>query len=195
MPTATIKFTSDFLTVALQRYRTQRLGRYVGLAIRLIIALAVLAPLAIWMFWQGQGLFGIFFGMMGVFMFFTHHVDNWFARRAFAKSPFCNEQVVIEFSDAGMHARSPKQETKLQWPAFTRVAYFKDGFLLFQGPKSFNWISLSSLGSPEQVAELATLLRANIPDHKIVEPGAVPNGGPTMPVGNLGASEGPSSVS
>jgi len=174
MPTASIKFTSDFLIAALQRYRRQHRGKYVGLAIKLV-ALALLAPLAIWMFWHGHVVIALFFAALSIFMFLAHHVDYWFARRSFRKSPYRDEDVTIEFSDAGFHARSPKQDTKLQWSAFTRVSHFRDGFLLFQGPKFCNWIPLSSLSSPSEAAELETLLRSKIQDHRIVEPGAAPN--------------------
>jgi len=194
MPTASIKFTPDFLVEALQRYRRQHRGRYVGLTIKLI-ALALLAPLSIWMFWQRQILIGIFFVALSVFMFFAHHVDYWLARRAFRGSPYRDEDVTIELTDAGFHARSPKQDTKLQWSAFTRVAHFRDGFLLFQGPKSCNWIPHSSLGSPSQAAELATLLASKITEHRIVEPSAAPNGGPATPSGNSAVTNGPPSVS
>jgi len=91
-------------------------------------------------------------------------------RRSFKKSPYLDDDVVIEFTDAGFHAHSSKQDTKLQWSAFTKVAHFSDGFLLFQGPKFFNWIPFSSLESPSQAVELATLLRSKITEHKVVEP-------------------------
>ena len=173
MPTASVKFTPDFLVEALQRYRRQHRSRYVGLAIKLV-ALALLAPLAIWMFWQGHVLIGIFFAALGVCMFFAHHVDYWVARRSFRKSPYRDEDVTIQFSEAGVHALSPKQDTNLQWSVFTKVAHFRDGFLLFQGPKSFNWIPLSSLGNASQAAELESLLRSKIPVHNIVDQSAAP---------------------
>ncbi|MBX3734944.1 MAG: YcxB family protein [Verrucomicrobiae bacterium] len=194
MPTASIKFTSDYLIAAFQRYRRQHRGRYVGLAIKLL-ALALLAPLAFWMFWQEHLVIGGLFAALSVFMFFAHHVDYWLARRSFTKSPYRDEDVLIEFTDAGFHARSPKQDTKLQWSAFTKVAHFRDGFLLFQGPKFFNWIPFSSLGSPSQAAELSAFLRSKISEHKIVEPSAAPNGGPATQLGNSGVTEGPPWVS
>jgi YcxB-like protein len=169
MPTASIKFTPDFLVEALKRYRLQHRGRYVGLAIKLF-ALALLTPLAIWMFSRGHILIGILFAALGTFMFFAHHVDYWLARRSFRRSPYRDDDVTIEFTDTGFHARSPKQDTKLQWSAFTRVAHFRDGFLLFQGPKLCNWIPHSALGSTSQAAELATLLASKIAEHRIVEP-------------------------
>lgn len=177
MPTASIKFTSDFLIEAFQRYRRQHRGRYVGLAIKLL-ALAGLAPIAIWMFWQGHIVIGILFAALSVFMFFAHHIDFWLARRSFRKSPYRDEDVTIELTEAGFHARSPKQDTKLQWSAFTKVAHFKDGFLLFQGPSFFFWIPLSSLAGASEAGELQAILRSKISEHKIVEPAAAPKSRP-----------------
>ena len=169
MPTASIKGTSDFLIEGLQRYRRQHRARYVMLVIR-VLAAVLLAPLTILTFWQGPVVIGVFLMALTVVMFFGHHVDYWCARRSFRKSPFRDEDVEIDFSDTGFHARSPKQDVKLQWSVFTRVAHFKDGFLLLQGPNVFNWVPLSSLGDPSQAAELAALLRSKISEHKIVEP-------------------------
>lgn len=194
MPTASIKFTSDFLITAFQRYRRQHRGRYIGLAIKLL-ALSLLAPLAFLMFWQGHIVIGVFFAVLSVFMFLAHHVDYWLARRSFTKSPYRDEDVLIEFTDAGVHTCSPTQDTKLQWYAFTKVAHFRDGFLLFQGPNCFTWIPFSSLGSPLQAAELSALLRSKITEQKIVEPSVAPNGGPATPTGDSRVTEGTPSVS
>ena len=153
------------------RYRRQHRGRRIGFLIKLF-ALALLAPITVWMFWKEQIVIGLFFTMLSVFMFFAHHIDYWLARRSFRKSPFRDDEVTIEFSDAGVHALSPKQDSKLQWSVFTKVAHFRDGFLLFQGPKFFNWIPQSSLGSSSQVAELEALLRSKIVEHRVVENGA-----------------------
>lgn len=168
MPTAFIKFTPDFQIAALQRYSDQRRGRHVRLAIKLL-ALVLLAPHVVWMFWQEQFVIGVFFAALSVFVFFAHRVDYWFAQRVFMKSPYRDEDVLIEFTDDGFHSRSSKQDTKLQWSAFTQVAHFRDGFMLFHGPKFFNWIPFSSLESPSKAAELRTLLQSKIAEHKIIE--------------------------
>jgi len=190
MATASIKFTSEFLIEAFKRYRRQHRGRYVGFAIKLI-ALVLLSPMAIWMFWQGHVVVGVFFAVFSMFMFFAHHVDYWLARRSFRKSPYRDEDITIELTEAGFHARSPKQDTKLQWSAFTKVAHFKDGVLLFQGPRFFNWIPFSSLSGAAEAAELETLLRSKIQEHRIVEPSAAPNGGPSPQPGSSGVAEEP----
>jgi hypothetical protein len=169
MPTASIKFTSDFLTAAMKRYRRVHWSRYVIFAIK-VVAVTLLVPLAVWMIWKDQLLVGIFLAALSGFMFVAHHVDDWLACRAFRKSPYRDDELTIEFTDGGFHARSSKQDTALQWSAFTRMVEFRDGFLLFQGPTFYNWIPLSSLIDGSQAAELAELLRSKIADQRIVEP-------------------------
>jgi hypothetical protein len=173
MPIANIHFTSDFLVEAFQRYRRQHRGRSVILAIRLL-AFPVLALVALALFWQGDIAEGLYFAAFIVFLFFAHHIDSWLIRRTFRKSPYRDDHLTIEFSEAGFHTHSPIQDTKLQWSVFTRVTHFRDGFLLFQGPKAFNWIPVSSLESATQVAELETLLRSRVQEHRIIQPCVVP---------------------
>src|SRR5688572_9933697 len=144
MPTASIKFTSDFLTEAMKRYRRVHRSRYVILAIKLM-AVTLLVPLAGWMFWKDQLLVGVFLAALSGFMFVAHRVDYWLACRTFRKSPYRDDELTIEFTDAGFHAYSSKQDMALQWSVFTRMVEFRDGFLLFQGPTFYNWIPLSSL--------------------------------------------------
>ena len=173
MPKARIKFTADFLIEAFRRYRRQHRGRRAGLAVK-VLGLLIFVPCAVALLCQGHLFLGIFLAFFSVFMFFAHRVDYWRARRAFRKSPFRDEEVAVELSEAGYHTLSPKHEMTLQWSAFTRVSHFRDGFLLFEGPAVFRWLPLSSLEDPSQAAELEALLRAKIPEHRIVERAAVP---------------------
>jgi len=168
MPTASIKFTSDHLVAALQRYRQQHRGRHVGLVIKLF-ALVILAPIALWLLREGYIMTGVLFLALCPFVFVAHHLDYWLARRSFSKSPYRDQDVTIEFTDQSFHSRSPKEDCKLQWSVFTKVVHFRDGFLLFQGPRSCSWIPLASLGNPAQAVELDALLRAKITEHKVVE--------------------------
>lgn len=85
-----------------------------------------------------------------------------------AKSPFNGEELTIKFDEEGFHASSSKQDVKLRWGVFTRVAHFSDGFLLFQGPALFNWIPFSAVEHSE-IPDLEALLREHIKEHKIVE--------------------------
>ena len=180
MPTANIEYTPDFVVAAWRQYRRQHRSRHVGLVIKLM-ALAVLSPLTLWMFWYGHVLVGLCLAAVSVFAFFTHRVDCWRVRRSAGKSPHCDEHCTIELTDAGLHSRSSKAETKLQWSAFTKVVHFTDGFMLFQGPQLFHWIPLSSLNAPSEAVELETLLRSKVQEHRIIGRVAGPNQRPAAP--------------
>ena len=99
-------------------------------------------------------------------MFFAHHVDFWIARRSLRKSPYCDEVITVEMTEADMHSRSARHEARLQWSAFTKAVHFPDGFLLFQGPKACNWIPLASLADPSQAVELEAILRSRIAEYQ-----------------------------
>lgn len=184
MPTARIRFTSDFRVEAFQRYRRQHRGRYLGLAVKLF-ALPIFALSALALFWQGLFAIGLYFLAGCMFLYFAHYMDAWYIRWSFRKSPYRDDNITIDFTDAGFHVHSPIQDVKLQWSVFTRVIHFGDGFLLFQGPRAFNWIPLTSLGSASQVAELETLLRSKVRDHRIIKPCVASNGDYASPLGNL----------
>src|SRR5205085_2179243 len=106
---------------------------------------------------------------VSVLMFFSHYIDYWLARRAFPTSPYGNENYTIEISEDGFHAKSPKSETKLAWSIFTKASHFKDGILLFQGPRFFNWLPFSALVDSKQKHELEKLLQKQIKIHQVVE--------------------------
>jgi YcxB-like protein len=174
MAVASFKFTPDYLIEGLRRYRRQHRARWLIRACKVICGLlsALLAGLA---FSRGPWPLGMFFVALCVVLFLAPRIDDWVARRSFRKSPYQNDDFVIELTESGVQTRSQKQDAKLQWPAFTRVVHFRDGFLLFQGPRFFNWIPARALAEASQVAELEALLRLRIREHRVVEPVMPPN--------------------
>lgn len=194
MTAASVRFTDDFVVDALRHYRLQHRARRPMIALKVLMTLP-LAALAIFGFIHGPFGLGLFFVGLCLLLLFGHNIDLWLARRSLRKWAFRDETVIIDFSDEGFHARSPKQETMLRWSSFTRAVHFRDGFMLFHGPASFHWIPATSLAGPSDVSDLERLLRDKIATHKIVEPCAAPNGGPAMQLGNSGVTEGPPSAS
>ena len=168
MPTATFKFDSDYLVEARKRYKRQQWSRWLPLPLRLLVVVIFVAA-GVWMLRKGDVVFGLFVVSYGAFLALAHHVDYWLARRSFRKSPFRDEVVTIEFAEAGVHSQSSKHDSQVQWSAFTKVAHFRDGVLVFLGPKRFDWIPFSSLSGANDAAELEALLRAKIQEHRIVE--------------------------
>ena len=170
MPKASILFDSDFLVAAFTRYRRQHRGRLLIAGIKIIGAVVFVAAATI-LFWAGKP-FEAFLAVLFVGLIVaSNSLNRWQVKRGMAKSPFRNDQLTIQLDEKGFHAFSSKQDVKLSWEVFTRVAHFSDGFLLFQGPKMFNWIPFSSLDSCD-IAELDALLRRKVQEHKIVEQAA-----------------------
>jgi hypothetical protein len=190
MTAASVQFTDDFVVEALRHYRLQHGTRRTMMAVKAFLTLP-LAAFAIIGFIHGPIGLGLFFVALCFLLLFGHHIDLWLARRSLRKWAFRDETVAIDFTDEGLHARSPKQEMMLRWSSFTRAVHFRDGFLLFHGPASFHWIPATSIAGPSGVAALERLLRNKITEHKIVEPCASPNGGPAERLGNSSGGGGP----
>ena len=168
VPAANIRYNADFLAEAFKRYRRQHSARYFILAVK-AIGVLILLPGSIFAFSAKDTEPALICLTFLILIFFSGAIEKWNIGRSLAKSPYNNDDLRIEFTEAGFHAFSAKQDVKLAWPIFNRVAHFKDGFLLFQGPKIFNWVPFSSL-EPGTVEELETLLRTHITQHKIVKP-------------------------
>ncbi|RYD54486.1 MAG: YcxB family protein [Verrucomicrobiaceae bacterium] len=168
VPAANIRYNADFLAEAFKRYRRQHPARYFILAVK-ALGVLVLMPATIFAFSTKDHMHALICLTFLILIFFSGALEKWRLKRAIAKSPFNDDELRVEFSESGFHAFSAKQDVKLAWNVFSRVAHFRDGFLLFQGPKLFNWIPFSAL-EPGGLEELETLLRTNIANHKIVNP-------------------------
>jgi hypothetical protein len=193
MTEASVRFTEDFVVDALRHYRLQHRARRPILVLKALMTL-LLAGLATVGFFHGPFVLGLLFVGLCLLVVYGHHIDLWLARRSLRRWAFRDETVAISFTDEGFCAKSPKQETMLRWPAFTRVVHFRDGFLLFHGPSSFHWIPVSALVGSTALARLTQLLNAKIPEHRIIEHVAVANDGPATPVGNPGTADRPPSM-
>jgi hypothetical protein len=86
-------------------------------------------------------------------------------KRSLKKSPWTGSRMNTTLSEDGMHITSDKSDVFLKWSAFTKALRFNDGFLLFQGPRVFNWLPKSALteGSEQDVD---SLLKENIKNYK-----------------------------
>jgi hypothetical protein len=173
MPTARVKFTSDYLVETFRRYRQQEHAGRVFPVVRVFMAGAcVLIGLS--SFYGGNPAIGLICLAACVFFVFFNRIADWRTRHVQRSSPDRDNDLAIEFTEAGVHIHSPTYDTRFEWSVFTSVAHFRDGFLIFRGPRSFQWIPALSLGGASQVVELETLLRANVREHRIIQPCAAP---------------------
>lgn len=163
------RFDADFLAEAMIRYRRQHGGRRLLLAFKIFSAL-VLAALAVFLTANKSYGGALLFTLLIFFLGLSHRIDLWLSRCRFKSSPFAGEELQVEISEEGFRATGPKQDAKLTWALFTKVVHFGDGFLLFHGNHSFNWIPARLLKDPGQIEQLELLLRAKVSKHKIISP-------------------------
>ena len=110
-------------------------------------------------------------------MLFGNHIDYLIIKYCNRKSPHVSENVEITLSEKGFHAVSSKSETKAKWSIFTKAVAFRDGFLLFQGPRLFNWLPSDKI-TEGNIENLIDLIKANIHKYKVIEQPASHGFGP-----------------
>ena len=164
-----IRFSPDHLTETMLRHRSQKRSESMLILIK-VVALLLLIPMAVFVVIQGSWLVGLFFFAVSGALLFSHQITYWWMRRSFLKSPYCNEEVTIEISEAAFHVKSANQDTRLFWHVFTKVLHLQDGVLLFQGPGLVNWIPFSCLENSAQKTELESLLQTKVVWHERNQP-------------------------
>jgi hypothetical protein len=101
-------------------------------------------------------------------MLYGHNFDYLIIKYRSRKSPHLNEDVEITLSENEFKAVSPKSEIKAKWSIFTKAVAFRDGFLLFQGPRLFNWLPSNRI-SEGNINKLIDLIRTKIKNYKVIE--------------------------
>ena len=163
-PTARISFAPDYMVEAHARYRQQREGKWIlnGLRMFAIVGFTLFVLGAISL--QNYAI-AVFFAAFTLLLIVAQYFDNWRIRHALNSSPHANEELTIEFSDAGYHAWPELQDVHFRWSVFTKVVHFKDGMPLAQGPKMFHWIPISAFAGQSAIEQVERLLRAYIAHH------------------------------
>ena len=157
---AEFDFTPDFVIGILQRHRSlHRLSKLFDVLKYLVaLGLVIMGTFAIF----GGSVSGIVLCGVGAFLLFSSPINKWQIRQNLRTSPYTNETVRLEFSDAGMHALSQSQDSKLKWNVFTRMVQFDEGVLLMQGPNQCNWIPNESILGEHGRERLDNLLSVKI---------------------------------
>ena len=164
--TFAITYTEAFLLEALRRdsrcqkksHRTPAKMIALGLLLAVILAVAI----------QTRNAFPITLLIVLVGMLpAIQLLQNRQTSRAFQKSPYRNEQLLIHLSEDGFAAEGTVANQQMSWAAFTSARQFEDGFLLYQGQGVFNWLPASAL-TAGTVADAELLLRDHIADFERV---------------------------
>ncbi|WP_419663173.1 uncharacterized protein Dvar_36000 [Desulfosarcina variabilis str. Montpellier] len=170
------KLDDQFLVDGFKRYRRQHAIRNSWFVLKIILS-CVFLILAFVSIYHGDYKLLFFFAVVVILMLYGHKIDYLFIKRRSRKSPHINEDVEIILSENGFQAVSSKSETKAKWSIFTEAVAFRDGFLLFQGPRLFNWLPFNKI-SEGNIQKLIDLIKANIEIYKIIEQPASQGFGP-----------------
>ena len=163
----TFRFDEQFLIDGLKKYRRQHAIRKTWFVSKIILSI-LFVTLAIISAYHGDYKLIFFFAAVIIIMVYGHEIDYLLIKYRSRKSPHVNQDVEITLSENGFHAVSSKYETKAKWSIFTKAVAFRDGFLLFQGPRLFNWLPLNRI-SEGTVEELIDLIKNNINQYNIIE--------------------------
>jgi hypothetical protein len=161
-----LHYTEAFLVESFERYRKQqtrfwwhsfKLTGFVGIAVLLSLCLydKLLVPAAL-------------LAALLVLLLLGRHLDYWFMRRRFRRSPFYNNNVLVAVYPDGYISRSANGTVELSWRAFTKVRRFKDGFLVFTGPQQFDWWPDAALCRGNLKA-VEAIVRSEILDYEITQ--------------------------
>lgn len=160
------KFDDQFLLDGFKRYRRQHVVRNSWLYSKILLSL-VFSILALVSLYQGDYILVFILAVVTILMLQGHKIDYLLIKHRGHKSPHINDHVEITLSENGFQAFSPKTETKAEWSIFTKAVAFRDGFLLFQGPKIYNWLPLNKI-SEGSAEKLIDLIKNNIENYDII---------------------------
>lgn len=151
------RFTNDnsYYMAAYARYRQTHAGYHWYRALK-VFGILVLLMCAIGAAIQLEWLPALMAVSIAMFIYGSTGLNNWYLKLHLKKSPHWNRQCSYRFSQSGVGVASDIGSSELSWQAFSTVTRCKDGYLLYQGPHCFHWLSDDSLttGSPEEVDAL-----------------------------------------
>lgn len=150
----------DFYIEAFKKFSLSRSKkvRYLSIFIKILAICYFVFFIAKFLSQEAYALALLMFGL-SLIVLSVDKIGQYVIKRNLRKSPHANEENIIYFSEDGFHSKSDNADTKLKWSTFTKFKRFDDGFLLFQGPKVFNWLPDTSLSDPTQLSVMETLLK------------------------------------
>ncbi len=105
---------------------------------------------------------------LALLILLSRKLDHFWLLWNLKKSPFWDEETVMEISDVGLKTSSNKGNADLAWQAFTRALRFPDGFLLYQGPSVFYWLPDSTLAEGFNAQDTEAVLRKHIANFRVI---------------------------
>lgn len=150
-----------------KRYHRQRLDYWPMLVFKTAVLL-VLVGLGFLAFKDDLDRLKGFYAFLATLVCLDRVADRLQAWRLFRDLPNRNQEVRLDFDDLGLRTRTQREESELPWSAFTKVVYFKDGFLLFRSRTVCFWIPVSAFGGAFALTQWERCLTAKIRRHRVV---------------------------
>lgn len=102
-----------------------------------------------------------------LFSLLASRIDRWRVRRHARRLPQCGHLASITLSDEGMSSSMPHADGQLKWQSFSKARRFRDGLMLFIGPRMYQWLpdAAAETGAAEIAEQLA---RKNVSDFRLM---------------------------
>ena len=157
-------FDEAFVIESVKKYR-QQLGSKpwrVGVKVLCFIPMAALFLLAAF---HAVRVPTLFFGVVLVALVFSPKLDFWLIKKRVRKSPHFHCEMGVHVTRDNYQESSKFSNSTIDWPVFTKVVRFDDGFLLFSGKHNFFWLPDAALVH-HNIDEAQALFQEKIPNYK-----------------------------
>lgn len=156
-----IHANNDFYTEAFKRYRASKRFRHLFSLVKVVGFLFFV--FAAWVtISQNEYIYALITVLAALVILFSRQIDYFVLMRNLRKSPHLNEELLCRFDEDGLQIHSDKIDMRATWDIFTEAKRMDDGFLLFQGPKLFNWLPDGALVDRGDLKDMRLLLRKKI---------------------------------
>ncbi|HMB52317.1 MAG TPA: YcxB family protein [Thermoanaerobaculia bacterium] len=104
--------------------------------------------------WHGEWVLGAATLLIGGFYLSMTRFSRWNTRFINRKSPHFDDDFVLRLGEEGVRSTGTNSELQVAWPAVTEAWRFREGLLLFHGPRQFFWLPDSAaVGDARREAE------------------------------------------
>jgi hypothetical protein len=168
------KYTEEEYAAAMRLY----LMRSPGLAIRFAVCSLYAVACFFLLSWLGVGMEIIPVFAVAAFLPFILAFLLLFVvpHQRFRSDPKFQDEYLLQFSDGGIHFKTPQIDSLLQWSIYNRVLENERFFILVYGKNTISVIPKRAFSSANQVADFKEMLRRNLPacfdDKRLKEPAA-----------------------
>ncbi|MFO7976916.1 MAG: hypothetical protein R6V12_20075 [Candidatus Hydrogenedentota bacterium] len=163
-------YDETYALQAARKYQRRRISWYFGMAFVAFIALMFLIAAIGTAVTEKQWFPAVLAALFVLAILCARPIEIWFLKRKLRKLPLYKEEVEFTLTPEGVNVITPKSDSTLDWQMWVKARRVRGGFLLYQYPDIYFWLSDDSLveGTVEGVD---ALFRENIHDYKPIRRG------------------------